>query len=87
MEIYNRHFLVMNGQTLKAMALIDLVADNWWLALAYFVMVVAAVAFLQIRGRPAWTYWVTAVFFCIPCFAYWFPCAYIAGKLLLRRAS
>ena len=84
MEICHRQFVVMNVRTLRTMALIDWVAGHWWLAMAYFVLVVAAVAFLQIRGRPAWTYWLTAALFCIPCVAYWFPCAAIAGKLFLR---
>ena len=84
MEICNRQFIVMDGKTLRAMALIDWVAVHWWLASAYVFLVVASVAFLQIRGRPPWTYWVTAALFCIPCFAYWLPCALIAGKLLLR---
>ena len=84
MEICNRQFLVMNAKTLRAMALIDWVAGHSWLAVAYVFLVVASVAFLQIRRRPPWTYWVTAALFSIPCFAYWLPCAFIAGKLFLR---
>ena len=85
MEICNRHFPVMDGKALRAMALIDWVAAHSWLAFAYAFMVIASVAFLQVRGRPAWTCWATAILFCIPCFAYWFPCALIAGKLLQLR--
>ena len=84
MEICNRQFLAMNGKTLRAMALIDWVAAYSWLAIAYVFLVVASVAFLQFRGRPPWTYWVTALLFSIPCFAYWLPCAFIAGKWFLR---
>jgi len=84
MEICNRRFLVMDGKTLRAMALIDWVASHAWLAMVYVFLVVASVAFLQIRGRPPWSYWVTAVLFCSPCFAYWLPCAFIAGKLFLH---
>ena len=75
MEVCNRQFLVMNGKTLRAMALIDWVAAHWWLAVGYVFLVAASVAFLQIRGRRPWTYWATAVLFCIPGFAYWLPCA------------
>jgi type II secretory pathway component PulF len=82
MEICDRQFAAMNAKTKGMMALIDLVADYWWVAVAYFVLVAAAVAFLQVRGRPAWTYWLAAALFCVPCVAYWFPCAVIAGKLL-----
>ena len=85
MDICGRHFPAMNVKTLRAMALIDWVAAHAWLALAYAFVVVAAVVFLEIRGRAPWTYWVTAVLFCIPCFAYWLPCVFIAGKLFLRR--
>ena len=85
METCKRQFLVMDGKTFRAMALVDWVAAHWWLAAAYVFLVLASVAFLQVRGRPAWTYWVTAMLFCIPGFAYWLPCAYLAGKLLLRR--
>jgi hypothetical protein len=84
MEICNRQFLVTDGKTVRAMALIDWVAAHSWLAIAYIFLVLASVAFLQIRGRPPWTYWVTALLFCIPCFAYWLPCAFITGKLFLR---
>ena len=84
MGICDRRLLV-SVKTQRAMALIDWVGDYWWLAIAYFGLVVAAVAFLQVRGRPAWTYWLAAALFCIPCFAYWFPCALVAGKLLLRQ--
>ena len=84
MEVCDRHFLAMNGKTLRAMALIDWVAAHSWLAVAYVFLVVASVSFLQIRGRPAWTYWVTAALFSIPCFAYWVPCAFIASKFFLR---
>jgi len=84
MEACNRQFLAMNGKTLRAMALIDWVAAHAWLALAYVFVVVAAVVFLQIRGRAPWTYWVTAALFCIPGFVYWLPCVFIAGKWFLR---
>ena len=85
MEVCNRQFLAMNGKTLRAMALIDWVAAHAWLALAYVFVVVAAVAFLQVRGRAPWTYWAAAVLFCIPGFAYWLPCVFIAGKLFLLQ--
>ena len=52
------------------------------LAIAYVVLVVAAVVFAQVRGHPAWTYWLTALILCIPCIVYCWPCAYIALNLL-----
>ena len=82
MEFCNRQFALMNDKTLRAMALIDWVAAHAWLAIAYVFLTAASVVFLQIRGRPAWTYWLAAVVFCVPCVVYWLPCAYIAGKLL-----
>ncbi|MGA2035641.1 MAG: hypothetical protein ABSG68_25615 [Thermoguttaceae bacterium] len=82
MEGCNRQFALMNDRTLRAMALIDWVPTHSWLVLAYVLLVVASVAFLQVRGQRSWTYWATAVVYCIPCVVYWLPCAYIAGKLL-----
>ena len=82
MEICNRQFGLMNDKSLRAMALTDWVADHSWMAIAYVFLVVASIAFLQIRGRPAWTCWLTAALFCIPCIVYWLPCLYIFGKLL-----
>ena len=82
-ECCKRGLCMINDRTLRAMALVDWVAAHSWLAIAYFFLVVASVAFLQIRGRAPWTYWLTAVVYCIPCIAYWGPCAYIAGKLLV----
>jgi hypothetical protein len=82
MESSNKQFAVMNDETLRAMALIDSVAAHSWLAIAYVVMVVAAIAFAQVRGHPAWAYWLTALILCIPCVLYCGKCAYIALKLV-----
>lgn len=81
MEIGKRQFAVMNDKTLRAMALIDWLATHYWLAIGYVLLVVASVAFLQIRGRPPWTCWLAAVLFCLPCVVYCTTCAYIANKL------
>ena len=82
MEICNRQFVVMNDKTLRAMALIDWVSAHSRLAIVYVFSVVASIAFLQIRGRPPWAYWLAAVLFCLPCVVYCTTCAYIANKLL-----
>ena len=71
-----------NDRMMKATALIDWVAAHSWLAIAYVVLVVAAVAFAQVRGHPAWTYWLTALILCIPCIVYWWPCGCILLNLL-----
>ena len=88
MEICDRQFAVMNDGTLKAMALIDLVAAHPCLAIAYVALAFVSVAFLQVRRRPRWTWWGSALVYGIPCVVYWSPCAYIAGKfpgfMLLR---
>ena len=86
MEISNRQFAVMNDETLRAMALIDWVAAHLWLAIAYVVMVVAAIVFAQVRGYPAWAYWLTALILCIPCALYCGRCIYIMNKFLLGLA-
>lgn len=80
MECSHRQFLLMNDETLRAMALIDWVAVNSWIAIAYVVLVVAVVVFAQIRGHPAWTYWLTTVILCIPCVLYCGKCMYITLK-------
>ena len=83
MEMCNRQFSIRNDRTMRTMALIDYMAANAWLAVAYAFLGFAAVVFLQIRARPPWTCWLTAVAFCAPCIVYWSACAYIAvGKLL-----
>ena len=82
MEICDRQFAMMNNRTWKSMALIDWVTAHSWLAIAYIVLAFVSVAFLQARRRPAWTWWVTALVYGIPCAVYWSPCAYIAGKFL-----
>ena len=69
---------MMTDRILYAMGLIDLVAANFWLALAYAVLVVAAVGFSQFRRHPAWSYWLTAVILCVPCLLYSWKCVYIA---------
>ncbi len=64
-----REWALTNDRMMKATALIDWVTAHSWLANAYVVLVVAAVAFAQVRGHPAWTYWLTALILCIPCVA------------------
>ena len=86
MEGCHRQFAVMNDKTLEAMALIDWVGANSWLAIAYVVMVVAAVAFAPFRGYPAWAYWLTALILCIPCALYCGKCVYIMNKFFLGWA-
>lgn len=83
MEAHDRTFSSMNDGTMRAMALMDWVASHSWLVLGYVALVMASVGFLQIRGRPSWTYVLVASLFCIPCMLYWIPCAHIAGKLIV----
>jgi hypothetical protein len=77
-----REWALANDRMMKATALIDWVAAHSWLAIAYVVLVVAVVAFAQVRRHPAWTYWLTAVILCIPCVVYWWPCGCILLNLL-----
>ncbi len=80
MEACNRAFLVMNDETERSMALVDLVAANAWLAIACAFLIVGAVLFLQIRGRVRWFYRLIAVGFCLVCLAYCYVCAHLAIK-------
>ncbi len=83
MAMSDRQFTVPNSRTMRTMALIDLVDAHYGLAIAYAILTFAAVAFLQIRGRPSWTCWLAGAVFGVPCVVYWFGCAYIAvGKLV-----
>lgn len=81
-EICDQQFTSMNDETMRAMVLVDLIAQNPWWAIAYTMLTFAAVAFLQIRARPAWTSWLTAVMLCAPCTMYWVACAHIAVNKL-----
>jgi hypothetical protein len=77
-----REWVSTNDRMTKAMALSDWVAAHSWLAIAYVVLVVAAVAFAQVRGHPAWSYWLTVLILCIPCVVYWWPCGCILLNLI-----
>ena len=79
MEMCDRQFTSMDDRTIRAMALIDLIAANYWWAIAYALLAFAAAVFLQIRDRPPWTCWLTATSFCAPCMMYWIACAHIAA--------
>jgi hypothetical protein len=81
MEARDRQFALMDDKTLRTMTLIDRVGDHSWLAIAYVVLVVGCVAFLQVRGRPAWTYGASAVLFGLPCILYGGACVHIMMKL------
>ena len=80
MDRCHRQFSLLNDKTLRAVALLDWASAHSELAIAYVVLAIACVAFLQIRGRPGWTYWLTAALFCVPCVVYWWPCAYIMAN-------
>jgi hypothetical protein len=81
MEDSHRQFALMTERTMRAMAMLDWVTSNSWLAMVYVVMVVAAVAFAQFRRHPAWTYWLTALILCIPGLLYAGKCVYIMTVL------
>ncbi len=85
MKADTRLVTLVNERTVRSIArLIDWVAAHSWLAVAYFIAVVAFVAFLQIRGRPPWTHWLAALSFCGPCLLYWSVCMYCATVLAAR---
>lgn len=80
MEVRNRQFLLMNDETTRSMAIVDLVAAHRWLVVCCAFLVFTIVLFLQIRGQARWHYRLVAVAFCILCFAYVDVCAYITLK-------
>ncbi len=82
MEACERRFAVMNEGTLRTMALIDWIAANRGLVIAYVILAIGCVLFLQLRRRPSWTHWVTALTFCVPCLVYWRGCVHIMLKFL-----
>lgn len=85
MEACRRQSIFANDCAMPSIAFaIDWVGANCWLAIAYLLLVAAAVAFLQINGRPPWTHWLAALAFCAPCLAYWAVCAYCANAFPTR---
>ncbi len=77
-----REWASTNARMKNAASLVGWVAAHSSLAIAYVVMVIAAVAFAHVRGHAAWTYWLAALILCIPCSIYWWPCACILLNLL-----
>ena len=62
MNADHRLVTLVNDHTVRTIArMMDWVAAHSWLAVAYFIAVVAFVTFLQIRGRPPWTHWLAAL--------------------------
>lgn len=87
MEMGNRRFAAIDEKTLRTTTLIDWVASHAWLTVAYALLAVASVAFLQIRGRPRWTWLITAAVYAAPWVLYGSACMYIAGKFLLFQSA
>lgn len=79
MEMSDRQMWPLDDGTMRAMALVDLMESNAWWATSYAALAFGAVAFLQLRARPPWTYWLTAAMFSAPCMLYWIACARIAA--------
>jgi hypothetical protein len=73
---------MLHDRTAHSWVLVGYVAENFWLAIAFILLAFGSVAFLQFRNRAPWTYWLTALLFCIPCIVYWIACARVLGKLV-----
>jgi hypothetical protein len=85
MNADHRLVTLVNDHTVRTIArMMDWVAAHSWLAVAYFIAVVAFVTFLQIRGRPPWTHWLAALSFCGPCLLYW-SARMLCATLLVAR--
>ncbi len=69
-EAVGGRFPVRNDETIRAMALVELIAANIGSLIAYALIGFAVIIFLQVRGRPEWTWWLAAVTFCVPWLLY-----------------
>ena len=75
-----RRFPVMNSRTEKGMALIDFLDSHRWFAAAFAFLFIGSLLYLEMRGSPRWSVWLTFFVFAVPCLMYLMVCAYISNK-------
>jgi len=83
MELIDR-LKPMDSRTAHNVALIDFVSNHPGLAVGYFVFFEILLICLPLRRCPRWSSWLVFGVMLIPCCMYWFVCAYIVGKPLVK---
>src|SRR6266542_2310884 len=76
-------FAIMDDRTIGQMRVINFVHAHCWVAIAYAVVFLASLLWLELRDAPRWVVWVTFVLLALPCLTYAWACLCIGNKVIL----
>ena len=83
MDAASRQFAIMDDRTIGQMRIIDFVHAHCWVVIAYAVVFLASLLWLELRDAPRWSIWVTFAVLALPFLAYAEACLRIGNKFIL----
>jgi len=83
MDMANRRFAIMDGRTVREMRVIDFIHAHLWIVIAYLAVFLAFLLWLEFRGAPRWSVWVTFIMLAVPALTYGSACLHIGNKFIL----
>ena len=83
MDMANRQFALMDDRTVREMGLIDFIHSHLWMVIAYAVVFLVCLLWLEFRAAPRWSIWVTFIVLALPVMAYGSACLHIGNKFIL----
>ena len=83
MDLASRRFAIMDDRTVREMSVIDFIHGHLWIVVAYVVVFLACLLWLEFRASPRWAVWVTFVVLASPVLAYARACLHIGNKFIM----
>src|SRR5438093_6122432 len=70
MDMANRQFAVMDDRTSREMMIIEFIHEHLWILVAYAVVFLFCLLWLEVRAAPRWAVCVSFGVFALPFLAY-----------------
>ena len=74
MEKHSRYFASMDDKAAKRMAIIDLLQGHGWMVLAYALVFLGCLCWMERRSTPRWAFWTSFSAMAAPCLLYCWGC-------------
>jgi len=73
----------VDAATYYQMAMIAFIHPHWWLALPYFAGILTRIFWLEVRGAPRRSVWLTLILLLTPCLMYTWACLSIDSRVVI----
>ena len=83
MDMASRHFAIMDDRTVRDIRFIDFMHAHLWMVIAYMVVFLGSLLWLECRAVTRWSVWVTFIVLALPALAYGSACLHIGNKFIL----